>query len=82
MLMKMILSHKQNNRALPPVDSGSSMRLSELENMMNDRVNQAVEPLVARIDELESFQLLAASEKMLIEEGEETSSTAPTRERS
>jgi len=42
--------------------------LSELEHMMDDRVNQAIEPLVARIDELESAQLLATSEKMLIGE--------------
>ena len=39
---------------------------------MDDRVNQAIEPLVARIDELESAQLLATSEKMLIGESAQT----------
>ena len=72
LLMKMILTHKQGNRALPPVESGSSVMLSELEQMIDDRVNQAIEPLVARIDELESAQLLATSEKMLIGESAQT----------
>ena len=73
LLMKMILSHRQENRVLPPVNSGSSVLLSEIEQMMEDRVKQAMEPLVARIDELESAQLLATSEKMLISESVQSS---------
>ena len=73
LLMKMILSHRQEARALPPVDSGSTMRLSELESMMERKVQEALEPLVTRIDDLESLQLEAMTEKLLIEDGERTS---------
>lgn len=67
-LMKMILDHKKQNQLPPRVDEGSSMRLSELNEHIRATVQEAVEPLVARIDELESAQLMAASEKILISE--------------
>ena len=73
LFIKMILSHRQDNRTLPPVENGPSLLMSELEQMMDDRVNQAMEPLVSRIDELESIQLMAASEKILLGEGNESS---------
>lgn len=79
LLMKMILTHRQGTRTLPPVEDNSTMRLSELEAMMTDRVNQAIEPLVSRIDELESMQLLATSEKMLLEEGDNSEKPSSSR---
>jgi hypothetical protein len=71
-LMKMILSHKGQNQLAQTVSEANSMALSELQEIIDDAINQRVEPLMARIDELESAQLLGTSERMLLGESEPT----------
>lgn len=68
MFLKMILEHKKQNIALPTVHEGNSMKFSELEQHILATVQEAIEPLVARIDELESAHLLGSSERLLIGE--------------
>ncbi len=50
------------------------MMLSELNDHIQNAVQEAIEPLVARIDELESAQLLSTSETMLLSEDSRTTS--------
>ncbi len=72
LLFKMLLEHKRQNMALPTVQEGASMKYSELEQRILATVNEAIEPLVARIDELESAQLLASSERLLLGDSDHT----------
>lgn len=74
LMMKMILEHKRQNAAQPTVQEGNSMKFSELEQHILATVQEAIEPLVARIDELESAQLLGSSERLLIGESVDKSS--------
>jgi hypothetical protein len=74
LFVKMILEHKKQNVVLPTVQEGSSMKYSELEERILTTVHEAMEPLIARIDELESAQLLASSENLLLGDSSEKSS--------
>jgi len=82
LLMKMLLNQKSENALPQNIQEGSSMALSELEEMIASTINQAVEPLVARLDELESSHLLATSEKLLLNDAEDVSEKQATRIRS
>ncbi len=79
--IKMGLEYKKQKMLSQGGHGGSSLRVSELEAMIESAVNDAIEPLIARVDELESEKLLATSKKLLLEEGEEsgesTSSPSP-----
>ncbi|MDA1028055.1 MAG: hypothetical protein O3B41_03260 [Bacteroidetes bacterium] len=74
MFVKMVLEHKKQNIALPTVHEGNSMKFSELEQHILATVQEAIEPLVARIDELESAQLLGSSERLLLSDSADKSS--------
>jgi len=70
LVVKMGIDYSKAKLAAGDSDSGSSMRVSELEQMINSAVSDAVEPLISRLDDLESEKLLATSEKLLLDEGE------------
>ena len=75
-MIKMLLTHSRDKMLAQNSAEGSSMRLSELENMVADRISEAIEPLVSRVDELESAHLLETSKQMLLEPGETVSADA------
>ncbi len=72
-LIKMLLTHNRDKMLAQTSMEGSSMRLSELENMVTDRISEAIEPLASRVDELESAHLLETSKQMLLDPGETVS---------
>lgn len=81
LIIKMGLEYGKQKMLSKRDSSGSSLRVSELEAMIESAVSDAIEPLVARVDELESEKLLATSRDLLLEEGdrvgESTSSSSP-----
>jgi len=70
LVIKMGIDYSKAKLSAGDYDSGSSMRVSELEEMINSAVSVAVEPLISRLDDLESDKLLAASDNLLLDEGE------------
>jgi|GEM_PF-677071 hypothetical protein len=82
LIVKMGLEFGKQKMLAQRDSNGSSIRVSELEAMIDSAVSDAIEPLVARVDELESEKLLATSKELLLEEGDRlgestTSSSSP-----
>ena len=75
-MIKMLLNHSRDKMLAQTSSEGSSMRLSELESMVTDRIHEAIEPLISRVDELESAHLLETSKQILLEPGEKASAGA------
>jgi len=81
LIIKMGLEYGKQKMLSQRDGSGSSLRVSELEAMIESAVSDAIQPLVARVDELESEKLLATSRDLLLEKGDrsgvgETSSSS------
>ncbi len=83
LIIKMGLEYGKQKMLSQRDGSGSSLRVSELEAMIDSAVSDAIEPLVARVDELESEKLLTTSRELLLEEGDileqSTSSSSPVK---
>lgn len=65
-IIKMGLEHSRHKSLTRQDMTDNSMRASELELLISSAVSAAVEPLMERIDDLESDRLLSTSGKMLI----------------
>ena len=72
-MMAMLLSHSRKKMLMESSSKSTalddnSLPVSELEKLIAEAVQEAVEPLTARLDELDSVHLLEASRQLLLEE--------------
>jgi len=79
LVIKLGVDHSKAKMLAHNVSADSSLRVSELEEMIESSVATAVAPLISRIDDLESEKLLATSERLLLDDGDDSAEQSAVR---